>query len=377
MTRVTEVFGLPSATGLLNEHSDEFITDDMVGVEVELEGLMSIALLRGMVDPRWGVVEDGSLRNMGAEFVFKEPMFGKDVSETLRSLESMFAMSGVTPRTGERTSVHVHLDVRDLSYTQLLNLILVYLLCEPYFFAVGGEERRNSPYSFPLAETDDYLNRIGMAMSDPSSHTFSNNITDSAKYSAFNIAPVATQGSVEFRHHKGTYNAEALVRWVNMVLCVKRYVNAQPDLPMTPEDIDDILNSGFDSFIDEVFEGVDVPRGLSGWDNAARVAKRVSQRVSGTDNIPLMPGFSGYSDNHPYIVTQRNVAGDEFILADPEVFVGLIQEYLGEDGFSSMTNTRHRARGFTLGSVFAPPLIEDEEYGEDGEDEDEDYEEDE
>ena len=323
MTSITELFSIPIEAALVKEHSDRLVTDDMVGIEIELEGLISIPLLREITDTRWNVVEDGSLRNGGAEFVFSEPMFGVDVVQALTNLRDTLGRVGVEPELTERTSVHVHIDVRDLEYSQILNFILIYLICEPYFFAVGGEERRHNPYSFPLAMSDDYLRRIGAAMQynngAPTAAMFTSNIDGAAKYSAFNVAPISTQGSIEFRHHRGTYNVEELLRWVNMVLCIKRQTVAMGTTRLTTEYIDNILSSRYHEFIGEVFNGVDVPHTANGWEQAVSVAKRVAYRATTNNISPVLNRVEYNSENHLFLRTQEDVGSQS--IEDQEYFI--------------------------------------------------------
>jgi len=318
MTIVSETFGLTPAAGpLLNESSPELITDDKVGVEVELEGFVSsTSSLQSLVDRRWNVIEDGSLRNRGKEFVYAQPMFGEDVVQSISNLGETFSRIGEQPIASDRCSVHVHLDVRDLEYSQLLSLTLVYLLCEPYFFAVGGADRVDNIYTVPLALSKTYLTSLGQAMKrvregaglGGPAHLFRSHINNRVKYSAFNVAPIITQGSIEFRHHRGEWRRNPLINWVNMVLAMKRYTVNLGDQAMTPEFIDSIVNGGYEDFIDEVFEGVTIPQFVDGWDNAARVSKRVSSiATSGIDDSPLLPLPTNSKQKSRFIQTQHKV----------------------------------------------------------------------
>jgi len=335
MTLLNEVFSLPSAASpLVNTPHDSLITDDRVGVEVELEGItQSTRGLTREVDPRWKVVEDGSLRNYGREFVFKEPMFGTDVVETIDSLQDTFDNNDIEPLCSNRCSVHVHLDVRDLEYEQLLSLVVVYLLCEPYFFAVGGEERRHNMYSMPLATSEDYLTKLGDALRNPTidngGFVFRNHINRDVKYSAFNVAPVITQGSVEFRHHRGEWRLEPLLLWINMVLGVKRYVRSIGTQTMTPEYIDHLVNGGYDEFIGEVFKGIPIPTTVDGWGNAAKVAKKVSCRAQGIDDAPVFLVPEEVEERNLFIIANRNVGREK--LRDYQLWSTRMYDRYGRD----------------------------------------------
>lgn len=259
--KLHEAFGLSNPTKLLEVSSPELITDEMVGIEVELEGLRSsLQFYRnlGSIAPWWDVVDDPSLRNTrgrGGEFVLNSPMFGEDVVNAIMGL----AATVPRPELSERTSIHVHLDVRNLSFDQLLRLLTVYLLVEPIMFSLVDEDRKYNPYCVPVSTCPDYLVALGRAITSRSSGVFMSHVAHNRgfKYAALNFLPVSTQGSVEFRHKEGTTNPESIKLWVNAVLALKRFAMAS-EAPLTIDDIRGIVDN-YPSFVKEVFNGVDIP----------------------------------------------------------------------------------------------------------------------
>src|SRR3990167_2684205 len=91
-----------------------------VGIEVEVENV-------SYINPNiplcfWQITEDGSLRNHGKEFkTFPIPLQHAHVA-----LEQLF--QGLNPDIdfSHRTSIHVHMDIRGLTMSQLLGLLLTY-----------------------------------------------------------------------------------------------------------------------------------------------------------------------------------------------------------------------------------------------------------
>lgn len=261
---VGNVFGHRVSDGRLNISSPLLLTDDKVGIESELEGLD-----RGIDQYQqdtsltnfWNVVTDDSLRSHGSfsacEFVFNEPMFGEDVIQALNILE------GTINRTvdSERTSVHVHLDVRDMSYNQLLRLVINYLLVEPIIFSLAGEGREDNFYCTPLRNSTGYLRDIGRALisfndnRDSFYSTIGNN--GGNKYTALNLLPIAQQGSVEFRHMHGTCNAEEITYWINIILSLKRDAMEHNDL-MTISVVDEIA-SNYKEYVSHLFRDNNIP----------------------------------------------------------------------------------------------------------------------
>lgn len=252
-TTVAGRYGFSTGTVLLNESSPELVSDARVGLEFELEGLnRSIRHYNSDSDVNkyYDVVSDGSLRGSSAEFVFKEPMFGKDVVNALEIVQE---------KTGEaifsiRTSVHVHLDVRDMSFDQLVRLVCVYLLVEPIFFEVGGQERSFNPYCTPLRTLNSYLRHISSCMMPSIEGNYSDVRGNGNKYTALNLNPVATQGSIEFRHHEGTNDKAKTLQWINMILSLKSYA-MQTDSRITLQEIDSMVDE-FDVLVNDLFTGI-------------------------------------------------------------------------------------------------------------------------
>ena len=120
MTTVGEEFSLGGlgATLKLRSHS-ALITDDYIGIEVEAEHVYDNDAMG--IQPWWDNISDGSLREGGREFVFAQPMFGEDVLDALNALSDTIDDYAVY---SERCSVHVHLNVRDMTFEQIANMTL-------------------------------------------------------------------------------------------------------------------------------------------------------------------------------------------------------------------------------------------------------------
>lgn len=286
------IFGNVTNNYLVNQSDPALITDDHIGLELELENIHeNLEHLQGEVSPYWNAVEDGSLRNGGREFVFASPMFGRDILDAFEVLDSLFINHEIAPELSRRTSMHVHLDVRDLSPDQLLTFLLVYLLCEPVFFNVVSPERKYNPYCSPLAEMRPYLRGIAHAFrggDENFNFLFSHSFSAGTKYTALNVLPVSSQGSVEFRHHQGASTLDEALPFINMCLAIKRWV-VNNDV-LTVNELDRIANGRIDDFVASVFTGLNVdvrnlPYAL--YDNVARIAKTVMSMPSGRNRRPV------------------------------------------------------------------------------------------
>jgi len=209
MTTIAELYH-PSLWDPALATASEFIC----GTEYEIEDIKNVEFEDydyqiGGGKPYWmgpiGAIEDGSLRNNGVEFV-TVPSTYKEALVLFDMLHEALTL-GPNPYT-HRTSIHVHVNVASLSPGQLKHLVLLYALAEPLFFDFVGEKRKNNIHCVPLNYTilpGYYNNSVDYLISKWS------------KYTAFNLNPVVSQGTVEFRHMFGTGDKVLYTHWLTML----------------------------------------------------------------------------------------------------------------------------------------------------------------
>lgn len=184
----------------------------LLGIEIEVENMKNNVFL----DYYWKAKADHSLRNNGLEFT-SIPLRGNQVEHALRYLNERMCQDN-KPDFSARTSVHVHLNVRDMSWKQIKSLVLLYSLFEKHFFNIAGTRRENSIFCVPL-------NRSTQLKALP---TLENGGYKWHKYNALNLGTilgdddVPTYGTIEFRHLYGTNNVELLMNWVNNILLLRK-----------------------------------------------------------------------------------------------------------------------------------------------------------
>jgi len=191
------------------ESDKKFLTDTtqvFFGTEYEIEDIKEI-------NHHWTfyengdvkIVEDHSLRNNGREFITK-PLTLEQSLEMFKQLHSSIEVG--QSAYSSRTSIHVHVNVLDLSLDQLKHLLLLYAYLEPVFFSFVGEKRKHNIHCVPLNWTllPKYypLDITGI-------------VENWSKYTAFNMCPVFKQGTVEFRHLYGTGNFDIYKKWLNII----------------------------------------------------------------------------------------------------------------------------------------------------------------
>lgn len=238
-------------------HDDSIRSDDRVGVEIEVEGLkesIRTNLYKSQPFRYWKCVEDGSLRDGGLEFVFKKAFGGKDIINALSEIDAM-VMSKYPLALTERTSIHVHVDVRDLDIDELIKYILLYILCENILFKFCGEERQESIFCIPVNKSDKLATdistiihyiRIGRIDILP------DHISNFGRYSSINLVSLVKYGSLEFRGHQGTSDVGRIKNWINLLLNLK--VKSR-SLSISWETLpDEVLAKGVMTFMQDLFE---------------------------------------------------------------------------------------------------------------------------
>lgn len=184
-----------------------------VGIEVEVEGI------RARTDDfkYWDVSRDGSLQG-GVEFI-SAPIWGTAINDALAELGSYFAIK--KPYLSFRTSVHVHLNVLDISEDELCRLISLYSKYEPALFRLHSEwNRYDNIFCVPAYKSTQIQEGYNRLMYDIKHQRVSINYVG-WKYSAMNPNSVGELGTLEFRHMGGTDDMDKLNAWINILLQLK------------------------------------------------------------------------------------------------------------------------------------------------------------
>lgn len=199
-----------------------------VGIEIEVEDTLDIK-------PKgWSVEKDGSLRGAAArEYKTLMPCtclnaFG-NLDDIYSRINSCREKNPNAFKFSERTSIHVHVDVRDLTIEQIKGAMKLYMIFEKSFFDLVGRERKHNVFCIPLS--DSYISAKVMDRNDWWRMW--------EKYCAFNAQPVASFGTLEFRQMSGNDNVELIKTWVLMLSSLIEFAK-QKDLAHIEELIDSL-----------------------------------------------------------------------------------------------------------------------------------------
>lgn len=219
------------------------IDPDLVfGVELEIEGV-----------PHWpdleisgmGSTSDGSLRNNGREFLLRPQKYA-DAVATLTKFFSNAKLSNET-NYSERCSIHVHSNCQDLTFDQLQVILLLYQVTERLLFNWIGFGRSQNIFCVPWYDTN-----LTHSLFDGRKNV--DKYSNWMKYSALNLAPLYTYGTIEWRHMHGHCDSERLFQWMRIISCFFRYAR-KAELKEVKEFFTSLnTNSHYNRFVESIFQ---------------------------------------------------------------------------------------------------------------------------
>lgn len=240
MSTIGNIVGFSSPTMTYEEDDSLVLPKCLIGVEVEAENVQfnSSKETDYLRDVGWRLDHDGSLRDNGCEFILHSPLFGKDLVTSIQELckignEKKFSMS-------ERTSVHVHLDVRDMKPSCLSRLISLYLVFEKALYRFSSDNKReHNIFCIPYYLSDFNIHRLHYLVNNGDEinrNKLYSSFSAFQKYSGLNIMSLFNFGSLEFRHLSGTLDSEKIIEWINIIQSMKKYaINSDLDVEKLPE----------------------------------------------------------------------------------------------------------------------------------------------
>lgn len=221
-----------------------------VGIEIEQE-YGSNSIFRSITpvtddSPYWQHKHDGSLREIGVEFV-SGILFPGDVDAALEEVMPLVSKGTFS----WRTAIHVHIDVRDLSEEQLTKVCELYSVIEPLIFEWEGNNRNESRFCVPWYACPAAVKKMLSVVNNNNNDVYvvQNAFEKFGKYSALNLTSIPRFGTLEFRHMQTTDNIDKIRKYINLCL---RIVEAGSNL------IDagyELSRAGAENFIREVFNG--------------------------------------------------------------------------------------------------------------------------
>lgn len=202
----------------------------VVGIEVEVEGVVASQQLENAIKPIWIMKDDGSLRNNGREFV-SVPIQAVAAIPAIELLKQAIENNQNKYVFSDRTSIHIHLNMRRMTIEQTISFVLVYMMCEKMLFHFVdncGITRSRNIFCTPLLDAGEFLPlyQVFRAIEDKKfNEVIPILVGNWSKYSSLNTIPLKELGTLEFRHMSGTLNSTILRTWLNLILSIKKYIH--------------------------------------------------------------------------------------------------------------------------------------------------------
>ena len=247
MTSVASKFGIVPVD--FPQESDLIINDRRLGIEIEQEysttdsaRSVQIGFRSGQpITEYWACTRDGSLRNMGYEFV----------SHILWPYKVSRALDLVLPHVSRgvfswRAGIHVHVDAADLDDEQLRSMAKLYAMLEPVIFEWEGTNRDQSRFCVPWYTCNAGVRSMFEAVAS-SAGSINDAFNRFGKYTALNMIPLCSLGTVEFRHMQTTEDKERIINYINLCLGIVQAGRDNVDVLRL------FSSSGTEAFIREIF----------------------------------------------------------------------------------------------------------------------------
>lgn len=173
--------------------------------------------------PHWKIVSDSSVRAPGQSgWELVSPILkGDDGLEQIRKVCEAMGQAGAT--VNATCGLHVHHDAQDFTTKTFKNIVKIYARFEPVMDSLVSNSRRgrNNDYCRTLADVN-----MGRLLEQDSLATIRS--IYGTRYRKLNITSYVTHGTVEFRQHQGTTNADKIINWIKLTQAiVERAVNRQ------------------------------------------------------------------------------------------------------------------------------------------------------
>lgn len=205
---ILSILGLPEQKG-----------DVGVEIEVEADNIPS----QDYICNYWRKERDPSLRGESAEFVLKKPLALKDLSKAFRELQYGMDTSGMRVRPTYRAGIHVHVNVQQLTPTQLVTFITAYFMVEEVLLRFCDKTRLGNHFCLRMSDASYSLDSLVDFITSENIQTLN---TDDLRYSSLNVTSLFRYGSLEFRALESTMDFERIQIWAGVLTHLRDYATS-------------------------------------------------------------------------------------------------------------------------------------------------------
>jgi hypothetical protein len=180
-----------------------------VGIEIECE--VRKQLTKSWDSRFWTLHSDGSLRNIGYEFVLSRPIKTREIDPALNDWLNNVQYHQLKFVDSKRASVHVHCNVQDYTILEVFNVLASYWLVEPLLLEIAGNERKGNLFCLGINSADTVHSQLITNLKK--GQFFQNFSKDSFRYASINLEALYKFGSLEFRIMRGTQDTQLIAKW--------------------------------------------------------------------------------------------------------------------------------------------------------------------
>lgn len=184
-----------------------------VGIEVEMETDKWLPDNHGL--KFWRLDGDGSLRGHSGEWVLNKPLVLKESYEAVDELKACLEKHNITIRDSFRAGVHVHVNVQNLTLSQLRTFAALYFVLEELLVEYCGDNRVGNLYCLRATDAEYLIDRVAEAIRNG---LLSNLHADDIRYASLNFKALAQYGSLEFRAMSTKPELSYIKEWAGLLV---------------------------------------------------------------------------------------------------------------------------------------------------------------
>lgn len=209
---------------IMDFYGHKKVTGD-VGIEVEMEVSKSWFGKDKRFDKVWRVDHDGSLKNIGYECVLRKPCKIFDVDENISLIKHFLIKNNSEVQPTIRAGVHIHLNVQDLTFEEVLNLSILYYILENPIVKFCGENRVGNLFCLRARDAEYVIEVLNKFISNLNPQYLN---SDSIRYAALNFTSLHKYGSLEFRSMETRKDLSGIKEFAEIVLRLKEKAKEVP-----------------------------------------------------------------------------------------------------------------------------------------------------
>jgi hypothetical protein len=188
-----------------------------------------------VVPGKWKVKPDGSLYGGNGMEVVSPPITGQDGLDAVTKASAVLLDPEIAGAVNRSCGLHVHLDCSDLNIETMKRLVTIYKDNEGLIDALLPPSRRGNtnPFAMSLKHADMAALKAARTSDQIAKAVLPRVDIYRQRYAKVNFKPFGSQGTIEFRQHSGTVDAEKINQWIRLCQQLVAVAVKEQDLPIT------------------------------------------------------------------------------------------------------------------------------------------------